>query len=80
MMEVLIVSSIVAVLLMALRKDLWDKLVSMASLGVKISVMILILGWNFKVRYLVDVSLVLLMISSAGILLIFLLVMRSGFK
>ncbi len=80
MMEVLIVSSIVAVLLMALRKDLWDKLVSMASLGVKISVMILILGWNFKVRYLVDVSLVLLMISSAGILLIFLLVMRSGLK
>ena len=80
MMEFLIILSILATLFIGFKKSLWDKLISMASLGIKISVMVLILGWNMNIPYFADVSLVLLMISSAGIMLIFLLVMRSGLE
>ncbi|MCD6450599.1 MAG: hypothetical protein J7L34_08875 [Thermotogaceae bacterium] len=80
MTEVLIMASIIAILLVGFKKSLWDKLISMASLGTKISIMILILGWNLKILYFVDIALVILMISSAGVILIFLLIMRSGLE
>ena len=79
-MEWLILLTIFVTFMIALRGSLWDKLLSLSSMGIKISIFILIVSWKMKLPYLVDIALLLLMVGSAGVALIFLLIMRSGLE
>ena len=74
-----IVSSLI-ILILILKKDLWDKLLGLSSLSVKVSVLSAIVAYSLKKGFLMDVTLMYVMASGAGTILFLIFLMRSGME
>ena len=74
-----IVASITMTILV-LKRDLWDKLLGLSSLSVKVSALSALVAYSLKEGFLMDVTLMYLMASGAGTILLLIFLMRSGLE
>ncbi len=74
-----IIASIMMVLTV-LKKDLWDKLLGLSSLSVKISALSALVAYSLNEGFLMDVTLMYVMASGAGTVLFLMFLMRSGIE
>ncbi len=63
---------------MMFKRNLWDKLLGLSSLGVKVSVLSALVAYSLKEGFLMDVTLMYVMSSGAGTILLLLFLMRRG--
>ena len=75
----IIVASITMTILV-LKRDLWDKLLGLSSLSVKVSALSALVAYSLKEGFLMDVTLMYLMASGAGTILLLIFLMRSGLE
>ncbi len=74
-----IIASIMMVLTV-LKKDLWDKLLGLSSLSVKISALSALVAYSLNKGFLMDVTFMYVMASGAGTVLFLMFLMRSGIE
>ncbi|MCD6442850.1 MAG: hypothetical protein J7L28_02655 [Thermotogae bacterium] len=63
--------------LLMLKKDMWDKLIGLSSITVKIFVIISLFSWKFSQNYLLNLGICFLMLSGAGVSLMILFTIGS---
>ncbi len=72
--------SLIFTALLLMKRNVWDKILALSSLGVKVSVLIILYSWILKTGFLIDVGVMYLMLSGAGIILILFMMLRSGLE
>ncbi len=72
--------SVILTTLMLFSKSIWDKLLSISSLSVKVAVFIIVLAWVLKLNYLVDIGIAYSIVGGAGTLVVVFLLLRSDME
>ena len=75
-----IIIASITILSLILKRDLWEKLLGLSSLSVKISALSALVAYSIKEGYLMDVTLMYIMASGAGTVLFLIFLMRSGME
>ncbi len=71
---------LVITLLISLKRNIWNKALSLSSLGIKVGVLIALVAYEKRLEYLLDVSVLYIMASGAGIMLLLHLILRSDLE
>jgi len=79
MSMVLIISIALMAILLIIGK-LWEKMVALSSLGMKIAILIILISYETRLTFLYDVGLLYLMAGGAGTMLILFLILRSDLE
>ncbi len=69
MMWLAVISVLLTATLM-LSKSLWNRLLALTSLSVKVSTLIMLLAWSTRLTYIVDLGVFYALIGGAGMVVI----------
>jgi len=76
-MSMMLMISIALMAILLIIGKLWEKMLALSSLGMKIAILIILISYETKLTFLYDVGLLYLMAGGAGIILLLFLILRS---
>ena len=76
-MEIMALLSMIAATVLIFKRPVWEKVLGVSSMGVKLVVLSSLLAFKMSSPILMDVSLFYSMISGAGVVLFLLFLMRG---
>ncbi len=74
------VVALIVTVTMMLKRSLWDKLLGLSSLSVKVSILSALVAYSLRKGFLMDVALMYVMASGAGTILFLIFLLRRGEK
>ena len=72
------VVALIVTVTMMLKRSLWDKLLGLSSLSVKVSILSALVAYSLRKGFLMDVALMYVMASGAGTILFLIFLLRRG--
>ncbi len=76
----MIAISILITMSLLFSKSLWNRLLSLSSLSVKISVLLVALAWKLEKGYMVDLGVLYIMIGGAGLMVMIIFLLGRGME